>query len=340
MTALARIMESDLAKSYRFETCIQDRPAGGINPGLIWQMARRMRSLRPDLLHVRGLQNEGFHGLLAGRLAGCKRILVSVHGFIGDIAHPSSPLRQKIVRDFLEPFTVRHADGVYCVCAYAARREVIIRNAKRHFNPIHNAVPLVPLTSPDLALRRSFSFSSDDVIGVCVSRVTREKGVWDLLRALEMLEKRGNQNLKVLLVGDGPDTEELRRSAALLSPNRLVLAGQRDDVHALLTMGDFFVFPTLHENLSNALLEAMSCARAVVATEVGGNCEVVVPNETGLLVPAANPSALADAMALIAADSQQRARMGTAGRRRVETHFSMPVLTHKLDAVYKDMLAS
>lgn len=340
ITALARIMASDLRQRYRFETCLQDRPAGGVNPRLIWQMASRLRALRPDLLHVRGLQNEGFHGLLAGRVACCRRIVLSVHGLAGDLVYPQSVLRQRIVSGLLEPWTLRHADAVFGVCAHAGRQAVVVRNAKRLFAPVHNAVPIEPLIPRDESLRRAFGFSARDVVAISVTRVTREKGLSVLCDAVEVLERHGERALKVLVVGNGPDLPRLQARASASVPGRIVFAGQRYDVPALLAISDLFVLPSLHENLSNALLEAMHAARAVIATRVGGNPEVVIPGETGLLVPPFDAGALADAMRFLASAGAERDRMGEAGRSRVAEEFAMPGLVRKLDAVYREMLAS
>ncbi len=340
MMGLRRLMESALASRYEFQTCFQNRPAGGFNPRLILEMAKEIKKHHPDILHVRGLQNEGFHGVLAGKVAGCRRILVSAHGFMGDNPAPPSRLRQRIVADYLEPFTLRHSTGVYCVCQSAAQKKMVVQNARRHFGVIHNGVPLPELRPAASALRQSMGLSESDIVAICVGRITRAKGLLDLLEATGILAKRGQENLKVVLVGDGPDMELIQNLARRLPPGRVVCLGQRDDVIELLRASDFFVFPSLAENLANALLEAMSVGKAVIASDVGGNPEVVVPMETGLLVPPGNPVALADAMQEMVRNVNLRNRMGLAGRKRVEDHFSMNALVEKLDKVYRQLLAS
>lgn len=338
MTGLRFLMDSELAKSYRFETCFQDRPAGGINPRLILQMARRIRAVRPDILHVRGLQNEGFHGMVAGRLAGCRRIVLSVHGFIDDALYYPW-WRKKIIRDILEPYTLRAATAVYCACAHAAAKPVIARYARRNLGYIHNAVPLYKLEPPDPVLRAEFGFTSKDVIAICVTRISRDKGLLDLQKAMSLLHGRGVRAPKLLLVGSGRDFELVSaKMQPLVQAGQVAMAGRRDDVRSLLAISDFFVLPTLHENLSNAILEAMSAGKAVLTTGVGGNPEVVLDGRTGVLVPPRTPETLADALQSLAADPTRRARMGEAGRERVEEHFSMSLLAKRLDAVYQEVL--
>jgi glycosyltransferase involved in cell wall biosynthesis len=339
MGSMHRLLGSDLRNKYDFTTCFQVRPAGGINVPMIFRMARQIRAVHPDLLIVSGLQNEGFHGLIAGRLAGCPRVVVSVRGFAGDLKYPHSRLRQSIVSKLLEPYTIRNADGVYCVCEYASKRDVIVRNARRHFGYIHNAVPVPAAISRNEDLRSSLGFTARDVVAICVARITREKGILDLCEALRILEQNHGGSLKFVLVGDGPDFQVVRETAESLKKVQVLLTGKRNDVPALLSMSDLFIFPSLHENLSNALLEAMSFALPVVATNVGGNPEVVLHGETGILLPPHNPTAIADAISLLAGDPDLRKKMGIAGRRRIEDHFSIPQWVDRLDQLYRTILA-
>jgi glycosyltransferase involved in cell wall biosynthesis len=338
MSGVQRLLTSSLARTYHFETCFQSRPAGGINLPLIYEMSRQIRALRPDLLHVRGLQNEGFHGVVAGRLAGCRRILVSVHGLIGDVQAPASRWRQRIVSDFLEPYTLRQADGVYCVCAYAASRDIVVRHARRNFGHIHNAVPaLEPLKESSL-LRQSYGIEEQDVLAVYVGRLSCEKGLHDLFDALKLLPDLGTHRFKLLLVGDGRERSTLEQRSREYTPGQIIFAGQRQDVAELLAISDFLVLPSWHENLPNVLLEAMYAARAVIATRVGGCAEVVLDGETGLLVPPSAPADLAQAIHDLASDRDRRRQYGLAGRARIEAHFLMPRLVRQLDRVYQEML--
>ena len=235
----------------------------------------------------------------------------------------------------LEPYTLRHADGVYCVCAYAAGRNVIKRHARRMFGYIHNALDVLPRVSGDSGLRASFGFVDADRVAVFVGRLSVEKGLLDLCTALRLLAARGEDRLRVLVVGDGPDRLQIETAAARLPSGRVVFAGQRDDVFEIMQASDFLVLPSLHENLPQVLLEAMACGRAVVATNVGGIPEVVVPGETGILVPRSDASALADAMQLLGRDPERCAVYGEAGRRRAESCFSMRTFVASLDRVYQ-----
>jgi glycosyltransferase involved in cell wall biosynthesis len=143
-----------------------------------------------------------------------------------------------------------------------------------------------------------------------------------------------------LFVGDGPDRVELEQFVQSLQLPGVVFAGQRDDVPDLLAISDFAVLPSWHENLPNAILEAMHAAKAVIASAVGGCSEVVEDGSTGILVPPQSPGALAHAIQRLTDAPGLRTRMGLAGRQRIASRFSMTQMTQRLDCVYQEMLAT
>jgi glycosyltransferase involved in cell wall biosynthesis len=188
--------------------------------------------------------------------------------------------------------------------------------------------------------RQSFGFEDGDVVGICVARMTREKGIYELYEALRILDTSDIRKFNMVLVGDGKSLDELRVMASNLSNVKVLFLGKRFDVPDLLSMSDLFILPSLHENLSNALIEAMSYSLPVVATHVGGNPEVVTDGENGMLVPRNDPFALAGAIRALAENPCLRNQMGDAGRKRIEQEYSIPVLVRNLSRIYDSMLNS
>ena len=101
---------------------------------------------------------------------------------------------------------------------------------------------------------------------------------------------------------------------------------------------DMFVLPSLGEGIANTILEAMACGLAVVATDVGGNPELVQHGFNGLLVPAADPQALADAIVKLADDADLRLAMGKAGRQMAEQRFSLETMVARYQRLYSSLL--
>lgn len=138
----------------------------------------------------------------------------------------------------------------------------------------------------------------------------------------------------LLIVGDGPTRPSLENQVKKAGlENNVVFVGMRTDVPQLLMALDVFVLPSIMEAMSVTLLEAMSAQIPVIATDVGGNREVVIAGETGELVPVNDPETLARSLKTILADKTQSRKMGIAGRKRVEEFFTF---TQMIDQ-YKNM---
>lgn len=146
--------------------------------------------------------------------------------------------------------------------------------------------------------------------------------------------------LRLVMVGDGP----LRAQAqALLDAAGLGalawLPGERADVPDVMRGLDCFVLPSLAEGISNTILEAMASGLPVLATDVGGNADLVAAGETGQIVPAADVQALSEALQALAADPARTAAMGVAGRGRAERLFSLPAMVAAYQGLYERLLS-
>ena len=147
--------------------------------------------------------------------------------------------------------------------------------------------------------------------------------------------------LRLVMIGDGP----LRaRAQAMLEEAGLAalawLPGQRDDVPEILRGLDCFVLPSLAEGVSNTILEAMASGLPVIATNVGGNGELIEAGVTGELVTVADPEAMARQIAALATDPQRARLAGLAGRARVEQQFSLQAMSQGYQGLYERLLAS
>jgi glycosyltransferase involved in cell wall biosynthesis len=130
-----------------------------------------------------------------------------------------------------------------------------------------------------------------------VGRLTSEKGHRFLISALAYLKQRFG-DVRLAIIGDGPERDRLSQQAKQAGVSEKVLfLGLRDDVPVLLKCLDVFVLPSLYEGFGLVILEAMAAQLPVVATTVGGVPDLVTDRQTGILVPPANPQALAEAIA-------------------------------------------
>jgi sugar transferase (PEP-CTERM/EpsH1 system associated) len=151
------------------------------------------------------------------------------------------------------------------------------------------------------------------------------------VRAQPALQAR----LRLVMIGDGPLRAQAQRIVDEAGFAELCwMPGERSDVADVMRGLSCFVLPSLAEGISNTILEAMGCALPVIATDVGGNAELVAHGETGLIVPAADEAALTRALLQLATDPSQAAAMGRAGRTRVVGQFSLQAMVARYQHLY------
>jgi starch synthase len=177
---------------------------------------------------------------------------------------------------------------------------------------------------------------------VFVGRVTRQKGLPVLLRAAEYLDPA----VQLVLCAGQPDTAELGTEVndlvGRLTQTRsgvVWLTGMlpKTEVIQILSHATVFACPSLYEPLGIVNLEAMACGAAVVGSNVGGIPEVILDEQTGLLVPPADPAALAAAIGSLVGDPARAAAMGQLGRQRVAAEFSWPAVAAQTAALYAEL---
>jgi glycosyltransferase involved in cell wall biosynthesis len=249
--AFERLLENS---DFSYGRLLQAEPAGGVNINLIRRFILEIRKYRPELIHVRGLGNEGFHAVLAARLAGVPNILVSVHGTHRDLKTArQSRFRQWIVVNVLERLTLVLATHIATVCEYAFARSFLASYRSKLVGTVPNGVEIPKkVATKSYTLRLQLGIPVSYSVGVCVSRITMEKGYLVLAEALKRLDAK-TKKFAILVIGGGDEGGRIKSHFSGLNSIKVVFLGHQKEVEKYLAISDFFVFPSLHENLSNAL---------------------------------------------------------------------------------------
>lgn len=210
------------------------------------------------------------------------------------------------------------------------------------FSIVPNGVDLARFDLPvaSCSLRGEFGIPGGAPLLGVVARLEPEKGHRYLVAAMPAI-LRGAPETWLVIVGEGSLDGELRAQArALPAParDRIVFTGRREDVAAITGEIDVAVLPSLREAQGISILEAMARRRPVVASAVGGIPEVLTDGLDGLLVPPADPSALAEACIRLACSPGLRAQLGAAGRATVEARFSLDAMVRRIEAIYDEEL--
>lgn len=215
------------------------------------------------------------------------------------------------------------------ICVSNAVRDNLIRQYRfpaRKMLTIHNGVSPVdfaPSQSNGLAIRKKLRINEDELVLVCTSRLSPEKGLNVLLKAFSLVLHR-NLPCKLIIIGEGYLQDELMEQIEELNLLQSVfMEGFQHDVRPYLCAADAFVLTSYVEGLPFSVLEAMACGLPCVVTNVGGNSEAVIDNVNGLIVEPGSAEQVAQAISYLLTQPQERKRMGIASRSRVLNEFDI-----------------
>jgi glycosyltransferase involved in cell wall biosynthesis len=191
------------------------------------------------------------------------------------------------------------------------------------------------------ALRRELRLDRNDLLIGHIANFRIPKGHRFLIEAAGLICKK-MKNAKFLLIGDEGDGSLKGEVERLINKMNLKdnvrILGFRDDIRELLNLIDIFVLSSVSEGLPLSVIEAMAASKPVVATDVGGLPEIVIPDETGFLVKAGNAHDLAARLEVLLEDDNLRRRMGIRGRKVVEEKFSLDVMIDNYQKLYAELL--
>ncbi len=300
----------------------------GFRPGVAGSIARLIWEHGIQVVHCHHYSSF-VYGQLGALLKPGVRVVFTEHGRLSDA--PPSTKRQRI-----NPWFGRLPASVFAVSEDLRRHMIEEGFPASRVRVLHNGIDAGPEVTPE-ARRRArevLGLAEDALVVGTIARLDPVKDLPTLVAGFSELIARVPSAVLVI-VGDGPARGELeaeigRRGIA----GRVVLTGHRQDARALLAGIDLYVNSSIHEGVSLTILEAMAAAIPVIATDVGGNPEVV--NEaTGILVPARSPGAIAAALVELSGDQGRRGHMSVAARRRVETEFSLQRMVAQYAASYR-----
>ncbi|HEY7509304.1 MAG TPA: glycosyltransferase [Vicinamibacteria bacterium] len=293
------------------------------------RLARRLRAYRPHVIHTH-LYFANVLGRLAASATPSARVVTTLHN--PDYTHESRPGPRFAARKALDRWTARR-NAAFVAVSSAVAEDYRRQMGWTGIEVIHNGVDLDHFAPAPPSAPASDAWPQGALRVLSVGRLHGQKGHTLLLQAAAACRSRGLA-LALAIAGEGPLHAELEaqaRAAGLGTSLRLL--GRRSDVRELMRACDVFVFPSLYEAFGVALLEAMACGAAVVASRVGGIPEIVEDGASGLLVPPADPAALADAIACLAERPDRRRALGRAARLRAEA-FDIRETVRRLESLY------
>lgn len=316
-----------------------------INPWREWRayraVRRALRDFRPDVVHTHSAKG-GVLGRMAAWSLGVPAIVHTVHGAP---FHPYQPRWAQRLIIWAERFAARRCHALVSVADAMTDLLVDAGVAPREkFRTVFSGMDVEPFLHANdhrEATRARLGFKFEHVVIGKIARLFHLKGHDDVVAAARKVIDRAPQ-ARFLLVGDGELRESLERqiAAANLTPY-FCFTGlvPPSEIPALVGAMDILVHASLREGLARALPQALIAGKPVVSYDVDGAREVVLPGQTGYLVPARAVEPLAAALIELVADAALRQRLGATGRARFADQFRHETMTATLRQLYERLLA-
>jgi glycosyltransferase involved in cell wall biosynthesis len=304
---------------------------------IVWQVYCICKEVKPDIVHLITVKPNILGGLGAC-LARVPAVVFAISG-LGFIFMNNSGWRvrfMKVATLFLYRLVLRHPN-----------RRIIFQNSSDRKELLDAA----RVSIEDTVLVRGSGISIADFLvepepdGVPVvamaCRLLRDKGVFEFVDAARLLKNRGLL-VRFWLIGEvdleNPSSITNQQLASWKSEGLIECLGHQKNVPQLYAKAKIVVLPSYREGLPKTLIEAAACGRSVITTDVPGCRDAIEPNITGLLVPARNPMALADAIESLLTNDKLRQSMGCAGRKLAEREFQIETVIAAHLAIYRQLL--
>ena len=300
------------------------------DPRSLLRVRRRLRSLRPDLVHT----HLGYADLLGGPAARSLGLpSVSTLHLMEWERHGKEGFKERLMA-----LARRHGAHRVIAVSEAARRAYLATGWDRPDRVVcvPNGIARDAASGTGRAVRAELGLGADDLVCAMVTVLRRGKGHEAAAAAVRGLRER-YPSLRLLVCGEGPDRAHVE--AALAGVGGVVMAGHRTDVMEVLDAVDVLLHPTHADAFPTTLLEAAAAGVPVVATAVGGVPEIVVDGTTGVLVGAPpDGRRVAAALAPLLEDPGLRRRMGAAAQERFGREYSGHIWARRLGALYEEAL--
>jgi len=298
------------------------------------KLIKYLKEIKPTIVHTRNWA--GMDGIIAAKMARVPIIIHGEHGFeIADLI--SQNRKRKFIRKLVLSTMV---DKIVTVSKNLKNRlinEIKIKPEKIIHIPNGVDTNKFNIYRKEFT-RKKFGFKKEDFIIGIVARLDPIKNHKTLFFAFKEIVKNYPQ-VKLIIVGDGPLREELKEKSYQLGiKNKVIFMGERDNVSEILKTFDIFVLPSLNEGMSNTILEAMATGIPVIASNVGGNPELVIDGRTGFLFSPNDVESLVQKIKTYILHPELKQKHGYNARKRVEEKFSLDQMVRRYEELYVELV--
>lgn len=288
----------------------------------LWRLRRYLSSHPYDIVHTH-TSKAGFVGRAAAWMAKVPAVIHTVHGFA---FHEESSRVALRVYSFLERRAAHWCHRLVTVSHFHRQwaLDLGIGDSAR-IVAIPNGIPMtrVAQSRSSEAVRAELGITPGVKVIMAPGRLAPQKGLEYLLEAFDLLVRRGNRDVVLVIVGDGVLREPLQQRCRELGIDvQVIFTGYRDDIGDVVSASDYIALPSLREGLSIALLEAMAAGKPIVTTSIGSNLEATDDGRVARIIPPKDAVALADAIELLLQHPDVARGLGQAAKERFDACYT------------------
>lgn len=305
-------------------------PKGVFDIVALMKLVILMKKEKIDIVHSHGF-NANYYGAIAAKIANIPVCIITEHGRYW-LERRRRILMTKLAAG-LAKITISVSEDL---------REVLIETLKLSPHKVITVYSGIDLKefSPNekMDIKKEFGINPEMFVVGNVANLRPVKGQIYLLKAIPKVIKV-IPNIKIIIVGEGESRKELENVASELNiSEHVIFLGQRQDIASILNIVDVFVISSLSEEISLAILEAMAMKKAVIATRVGGNPEIISNGATGLLVPPKDENILSEAIIRLLKDKKFALELGERAYQLVKERFCLEVMIKNVENLYEELI--
>lgn len=303
------------------------------------QLIKLIRDIKPDILHLNS-SKISILGSIAGKICKVPKIVYTAHGWVFN-----APLPEETKRKYkkMESFTAKFKHKIICVSEFD--RQIAIAEKicpEDKLVTIHNGIAEPTYLSKENALRElisqaeneKFKITASDIIVGSVGNLYKNKGFEYLIQGIKILVDNG-VNIKAIIIGEGEERRELENWIGQLRLERnVVLLGRINNASELLKAFDVYVCSSVKEGLSYTIIEAMFAGQKIIATDVGGNKELIANEKEGLIIASQSAEQIATAIVKTINTPSEAENFSHNAQGKAQQEFTIKEMTKKTKEIY------
>jgi glycosyltransferase involved in cell wall biosynthesis/2-polyprenyl-3-methyl-5-hydroxy-6-metoxy-1,4-benzoquinol methylase len=307
-----------------------------LNLAIIYDLMRILKWERPDILHT-NLFFPNVFGRVASKLSGLKSVVTTLHN--PDYTYENNGRLTFRLRKTIDKYSAELSKTRFIAVSDAVKKDFERNLNFKDIKVIRNFIDTSRFKTKDLNLvaqkRKELGFKEDDIVIANVGRLHPQKGQIHLIEAFDLVHKH-NPKCRLLIVGSGAlDADLKERVENLRLKESVIFLKDRSDVPEIMCACDIFAFPSLYEGFGIALVEAMACGLAVVASDLEVFRDILTPGSDAILTEKANPQELAKNISKLVDDEKLRKYLGRNAREKALGLFDATRHVRELEDFYQ-----